>query len=562
MSRIHANNFLTSTNGSISDSVTSIILTSVTGFPVIGGGVTANVTLQNGSDIEIVTATARSSFTLTVTRGAEGTVAKAFASGSTVSIRPTADSIDRKADIASPVFTGTVTIPTPFTLGAVSVLPTGTELNYVDGVTSNIQDQFNSLVAGTPGYTTTATAAGTTTLTASSETRQFFTGSTTQTVVLPVASTLGLGRPFIITNNSSGVVTVQSSGGNTIVAMAALTQLNLTLILTSGTGTSSWDYLYAANGSGITGSGSLVRATSPTLVTPALGTIASGNLSAGTGSLVNLTTITTSADISVHGCVVGKGSGGVSTCVAFGVNALGTTAGTSANTVAIGSGALASITDSNDNVAIGTNALTSCISGVRNFGLGTAALNLNTGNDNVAIGYFASQAGTSGGLNVGIGSNALLNNVTGVENIGIGYGALQGVSTNSFSRNTAIGRSSSNGVTTGTDNTCIGWETGVGVLSGAVGITSGTYNTLIGSSASSNSSTAVGILALGANAIADISTGTGSGDHGAGIALGSASYPVGFAGDGSIIQTAGSSVGYWRVKLNGTYYKFLMLADS
>lgn len=51
-----------------------------------------------------------------------------------------------KANIASPTFTGTVTIPTPFTLGAVSVLPTGTELNYVDGVTSSIQTQLDSKI--------------------------------------------------------------------------------------------------------------------------------------------------------------------------------------------------------------------------------------------------------------------------------------------------------------------------------------------------------------------------------------------------------------------------------
>jgi hypothetical protein len=47
------------------------------------------------------------------------------------------------ATTASPTFTGTVTIPTPFTLGAVSVLPTGTELNFVDGVTSAIQTQLD-----------------------------------------------------------------------------------------------------------------------------------------------------------------------------------------------------------------------------------------------------------------------------------------------------------------------------------------------------------------------------------------------------------------------------------
>jgi len=51
--------------------------------------------------------------------------------------------IDGKAPLDAPTFTGTVTIPTPFTLGAVSVLPTGTELNFVDGVTSAIQTQLD-----------------------------------------------------------------------------------------------------------------------------------------------------------------------------------------------------------------------------------------------------------------------------------------------------------------------------------------------------------------------------------------------------------------------------------
>ncbi len=51
------------------------------------------------------------------------------------------------ATIASPVFTGVVTIPTPFTLGATSVTSTGTELNYVAGVTSAIQTQLDAKVA-------------------------------------------------------------------------------------------------------------------------------------------------------------------------------------------------------------------------------------------------------------------------------------------------------------------------------------------------------------------------------------------------------------------------------
>lgn len=100
MSRIHANNFGTTIDGAISDSDTSVILTSITGFPSIGAGVTCNLTLQSGSTIEIVTATARTSNTLTITRGAESTTPVAWADGASISIRPTADSVDRKLDIA------------------------------------------------------------------------------------------------------------------------------------------------------------------------------------------------------------------------------------------------------------------------------------------------------------------------------------------------------------------------------------------------------------------------------------------------------------------------------
>jgi len=48
-----------------------------------------------------------------------------------------------KSPIADPTFTGTVVLPTPFTIGAVSMTATGTELNYVAGVTSAIQTQMN-----------------------------------------------------------------------------------------------------------------------------------------------------------------------------------------------------------------------------------------------------------------------------------------------------------------------------------------------------------------------------------------------------------------------------------
>ncbi len=64
-----------------------------------------------------------------------------------------------KANLAGPTFTGTVTIPTPFKIGAVSMTATGTELNYVSGVTSAIQTQL-----GTKAPTASPTFTGTVTL--------------------------------------------------------------------------------------------------------------------------------------------------------------------------------------------------------------------------------------------------------------------------------------------------------------------------------------------------------------------------------------------------------------
>jgi hypothetical protein len=92
------------------------------------------------------------------------------------------------------------------------------------------------------GYTTTATAAGTTTLTVSSNYKQYFTGSTTQTIVLPVVTTLTLGHTFEIHNNSTGSITVNSSGSNLVGTLQANTTATCTCILVTGTTAASWDF--------------------------------------------------------------------------------------------------------------------------------------------------------------------------------------------------------------------------------------------------------------------------------------------------------------------------------
>jgi len=117
------------------------------------------------------------------------------------------------------------------------------------------------------GYSTTATAAGTTTLTATSNRVQMFTGTTTQTVVLPVASTMTLGQAFTIHNNSTGSLTVQSSGLNNVIVIPAGNTYQVTSILTSGTTAASWDADFTGTTS-TTGSGSTVLDTGATLTSP------------------------------------------------------------------------------------------------------------------------------------------------------------------------------------------------------------------------------------------------------------------------------------------------------
>lgn len=79
-----------------------------------------------------------------------------------------ASAIATKADTASPTFTGTVTIPTAavttFSLGGTTVTSTATELNYVDGVTSAIQTQLDTKAPiASPTFTGTVTVPSLTT---------------------------------------------------------------------------------------------------------------------------------------------------------------------------------------------------------------------------------------------------------------------------------------------------------------------------------------------------------------------------------------------------------------
>lgn len=126
-------------------------------------------------------------------------------------------------------------------------------------------------------FATTVTAAGTTVLTVSSAYLQQFTGSTTQTITLPVTSTLVQGQSFAILNRSTGNLTVNSSGGNLVQSVTPGSQVICTCSLITGTTAASWDAAYSIGTAGtgtvtsvtFTGDGTILSSTPSGAVTTA-----------------------------------------------------------------------------------------------------------------------------------------------------------------------------------------------------------------------------------------------------------------------------------------------------
>ena len=165
------------------------------------------------------------------------------------------------------------------------------------------------------GYSVLVASGTTTTLTASSFPNWYVTGSGGQTFQLPDATTLPDGATYTFNNNqTSGVVTLNNNSGSSIISGGIGSGGYVTLVLLTNTNAAgTWDYSFQTpanvnwttntfnysgsftggtwNGSTVavnrggtgvttsTGSGSVVLSTSPTLVTPILGTPTSGTLS-------------------------------------------------------------------------------------------------------------------------------------------------------------------------------------------------------------------------------------------------------------------------------------------
>jgi len=350
-------------------------------------------------------------------------------------------------------------------------------------------------------------------------------------VIVPSVSKL-----YFVTNNTGFAQTVRTSGTGISVPNGASMTLrcdgtnvvvaqNYFASMTLGSALP-----VASGGTGVTtstGTGSVVLSTSPTLVTPILGTPTSATLTNATG-LPLTTGVTGTLPVANGGTGVttstGSGNNVLSTSPTLVTPILGTptsvtltnatglpltTGVTGTLPVANGGTSLTSFTANGVVYASSTSALATgsgLVFDGKNLTVNSVTVGVGNANNtlNAALGNLALQAVTSGSFNTGIGKNALYNLTSGSNNTGVGEGA--GVSITTASENTAIGVRALY-LTTGDFNTAVGAYAGDS-------ITTGTYNIIIGrladvSGGSSNQEVVLGASLTGKGSNTAFIGGTG-----------------------------------------------------
>ena len=268
----------------------------------------------------------------------------------------------------------------------------------------------NRTMAHLMGYTSTVTSATPVSLSNTSSYYQQFTGSTAQTITLPVTSTLAQGWTFHIVNNNTptGDLTVNSSGGNLVITVPPGTTAMVTCILNSGTTAASWES-GLTDFSTYTGSGAVVMGTSPTITTPKIDSISTTTGAAATPALWS--DVTTGTITAGSGLTTGTLTLGPTSTISSGTR-----------TIALGTG-VSNTVSATQNINIGTGAPTA--SGISNINIGaTGSTTTVTGTFKVGVSTLA--AGVSGIVTLPSSAGTLaLNNQTffiGSQSIAINQG--------------------------------------------------------------------------------------------------------------------------------------------
>ena len=385
-----------------------------------------------------------------------------------------------------------------------------------------------------------------------------------------------------LTVGDNGVLITSNAGAPSWLANGTVGQ-----VLTANTGAPpSWQNAGYLTGAVLLAPASLQTITNYDLVingvragqgvgSSATNTVFGATALAGTNTNTDVTAIGASA--------LNASTGSAADITAIGYNALLLATAPGANNTVIGSKAMSGSASQTgaDNTAIGFSAFKACTTSSQSVAIGSSAMSsVTTGGTNTAIGYQALKGVTTGTGNVAIGANVLsaaVNSIT-EDTVAIGFDAMStnsaaaagsfcvaiGVSALSFATgqtNTAVGAESGISVSSGSFNTMYGYYSGAYTTSGGIALTTGTYNTLIGTETSTSSASTTGSIALGAQAIAVASTGSTSMTLSSGISFGSAAYPVGVAGDGSLF-TGGTTAGYWSPSINGANYYIPLLATT
>ena len=213
-------------------------------------------------------------------------------------------------------------------------------------------------------------------------------------------------------------------------------------------------------------------------------------------------------DLKVNGLTVGRGNNGnTSSNIAIGKDVLRSVTGGSYLT-AVGHEALYSNTTGYNNTAIGSAALKANTSGLANTSIGSNSLQSNTiANFVTAVGNHALRYNTTGGNNTAVGSGALEFNTTGELNSAFGYDALKKNTTGI--RNTATGVNALVDNTTGNDNTATGFGALLRNTTGSNNTATGWYALALNTTGADN--TAVGYTALYPNTTGNKNTAVGQG---------------------------------------------------